>query len=72
MLFDRKSQGGIIMENEKREVIEELSSTYKKKKKLINILLEESIKLGYNIYYSKQNINEFYNKYFNVNIQKWY
>ena len=70
MLFDRKSQGGIIMENEKREVIEELSSTYKKKKKLINILLEESIKLGYNIDYSKQNINEFYNKYFNVNIQK--
>lgn len=58
------------MENEKRVVIEELSSTYKKKKKIINILLEESIKLGYNINHSKQNINEFYNKYFNVNIQK--
>lgn len=52
------------MENEKREVIEELSSTYKKKKKLINILLDESIKLGYNIDYSKQNINEFYSKYY--------
>lgn len=38
--------------------------------KIINILLEESIKLGYNINNSKPNINEFYNKYFNVNIQK--
>lgn len=70
MLFDKKSQGGIIMENEKRAVIEELSSIYKRKEKLINVLIEESIKLGYNINHSKQNINEFYNKYFNVNIQK--
>ena len=31
-------------------------------KKKLNILLEESIKLGYNINHSKQNINEFYNK----------
>lgn len=60
------------MENKKRAVIEELSSIYKRKEKLINVLIEESIKLGYNINHSKQNINEFYNKYFNVNIQKWY
>ena len=70
MLFEEKSQGGIIMENKKRAVIEELSSIYKRKEKLINVLIEESIKLGYNINHSKQNINEFYNKYFNVNIQK--
>ncbi len=58
------------MENEKRAVIEELSSIYKRKERLINVLIEESIKLGYNINHSKQNINEFYNEYFNVNIQK--
>mgnify|MGYP000755563508 CR=1 FL=1 len=50
------------MENEKRAVIEELSSIYKRKEKLINILLEESIKLGYNINNSRQNIDEFYSK----------
>lgn len=50
------------MNNEKIVVIEELSSIYKRKENLINILLEESIKLGYNINDSRQNIDEFFSE----------
>ena len=52
------------MENEKRVVVEELSNTYKKKEKLINILFEESLRLGFTIEQSKENIKYFYNKYY--------
>lgn len=44
------------------EVIKELSEKYNKKEKIIKIMLEKSIVLGYDIVKSKENIIKFMDK----------
>lgn len=42
------------------KIVEELSRKYYKKENVIKIMLEECIKLGYNIEKTKEYIKEFY------------
>lgn len=42
-----------------KEVMKELSKKYNKKEKVIEIMLEKSIEMGYDIIKSKENIIEF-------------
>lgn len=42
-----------------KEVMKELSKKYNKKEKIIKIMLEKSIALGYDIVKSKENIIKF-------------
>lgn len=44
------------------EIIKELSKKYNKKEKIIEIMLEKSMNLGYDVIESKENIEEFINK----------
>ena len=52
--------GGRVME---KEIVEKLSKKYNRKQEVIIIMLEQCIKLGFDKYYSKNIIEEFYKNY---------